>query len=57
LKGVAGNPSAVLSLALGFDGSCSRITRSISSTPAFSSSLRVNGGLPASSSYSSTPRE
>ena len=34
-----GKPSAVLSFVLGFDGSCSRMTRSISSMPAFSSSL------------------
>src|SRR5262249_55220557 len=36
-------------------GSCSRITRSISSSPTRSSSHRENGGLPASSSYSNTP--
>ena len=42
---------------LGFDGSSSRITRSISNMPAFSSSLRLNGGLPANSSYRSTPSE
>jgi hypothetical protein len=44
-----GNLSAVLSFVLGFDGSCSRITRSISSMPAFSSSFLVNGGLPVRS--------
>jgi len=33
-----GNPSAVLSFALGLVGSCSRITRSISSRPPLSDS-------------------
>ena len=51
------NPSAMLSLVLGFVGSCSRMTRSISSIPPFSDSLRLNGGLPVKSSYSSTPKE
>ena len=35
---------------LGFDGSCSRMTRSISGMPAYQV-LRLNGGLPAGSSY------
>ena len=50
-----GRPSAVLNLVLGFDGSFSRITRSISNMPARSSSLPVNGVLPVSNSYSNTP--
>ena len=37
-------------IGLGFDGSSSRMTRSISSMPAFSSSLRLKGGLPVRSS-------
>jgi hypothetical protein len=52
-----GNPSAVLSFALGLAGSCSRMTRSISSSPTFPNSWRLNGGLPVSSSYSKTPSE
>jgi hypothetical protein len=52
-----GKPTAVLSLVLGLVGSCSRITRSISNISAFSSSLRLNGGLPARSSYRRTPKE
>ncbi len=35
-----GKPSAVLNFVLGFDGSCSRITRSISSMPAWVSSFQ-----------------
>jgi hypothetical protein len=50
-----GKPSAVLNFMLGLDGSCSRISRSISSMPAFSSPFLVNGVLPVSSSYKSTP--
>ena len=45
-----GNASDELSFVLGFDGSCSRISRSISRTSALGSSLRLNGGLPANSS-------
>ena len=50
LAASAGKPSAVLSLALGFDGSCSRMTRSISRMPPCSASLRQNGVVPVNSS-------
>ncbi len=52
-----GNASAVLSLVLGRGGSSSRTTRNISSSPFSRNSFFENGGLPASSSYSNTPRE
>ena len=54
---IVGKPSAVLSFVLGFGGSSSRITRSISSMPACFQLLARNGVVPVSSSYSSTPSE
>jgi hypothetical protein len=53
---VEASPS-VLSFALGFDGSSSRILRRSSSKPALRNSLGSNGRAPASSSYSNAPSE
>jgi hypothetical protein len=50
LADTVGSASDELSLVLGFEGSSSRITRSISSIPARSKSFLLNGVLPVSNS-------